>query len=65
MGKAAVTSLSIGLATGNAQRRLNSASLLGYLDDPRALSALRAAATSDADPQVRAEALWAIEQINP
>jgi HEAT repeat protein len=64
MDQSAVTPLAIGLSTGNSRRRLNAASLLGYLADPRALSALRAAATSDADEAVRAEAQWAINQIN-
>jgi HEAT repeat protein len=64
MGKTAVTPLAIGLSVGNAKRRANSATMLGYIGDPRALPALQTSAEIDADPAVRAEAEWAIEQIN-
>ncbi len=62
-GKPAVTPLVIGLSVGNAQRRANAATLLGYIGDARAVPALRTAAQIDADETVRAEAQWAIDQI--
>ena len=62
-GKPAVTPLVIGLSVGNAQRRANAATLLGYIGDARAVPALRTAAQIDEDETVRAEAQWAIDQI--
>jgi HEAT repeat protein len=62
-GKPAVTPLAVSLSVGNAQRRANAATLLGYIGDSRALPALRTAVEIDEDETVRSEAQWAIDQI--
>jgi HEAT repeat protein len=62
LGADAVPTLTAILKSGTAQARLNAATLLGYIADPQAVPALQQAAT-DANPDVRAEAQWALGEI--
>jgi len=64
MGDMAVIPLTIGLSVGDARRRANSATVLGYIGSPQALPALRTAVALDTEDSVRAEAEWAIGEIN-
>jgi len=62
LGGAAVPALASILGSGNTQARLNAATVLGYIADPRAAPALRQAA-ADPDADVRAEVQWALGEI--
>jgi hypothetical protein len=63
LGAAAVPVLTSILKSGTPQARHNAATVLGYIADPQAVPALQRA-TSDPDADVRAEAQWALGEIN-
>ncbi len=62
LGSAAVPALVSILGSDSVKARLNAATVLGYIADPQAVPALQQAA-SDPDPDVRAEAEWALGEI--
>jgi HEAT repeat protein len=63
LGPDAVPVLTLILESSNSQARRNSASLLGYIADPKAEAALRRKAASDPDADVRSEAEWALREV--
>jgi HEAT repeat protein len=62
LGSAAVPVLTSILKSGNPQARRNAATLLGYIAEPQAVPALQEA-VKDPDADVRAEAQWALGEI--
>jgi HEAT repeat protein len=63
LGPTAVPVLTSILESSNSQSRRNAVTLLGYIADPKAAPALQRKAASDPDPDVRAEAEWALGEI--
>jgi HEAT repeat protein len=64
LGPAAVPTLISILDSTNSQARRNAVTILGYIADPKAAPVLERKGALDPDAEVRAEAQWALEEIN-
>jgi HEAT repeat protein len=63
LGEASVSELNLAVYSGSARQRLNAVTLLGYIASPQAAPALQLALL-DADPAVREEARWALDELS-